>query len=111
MDSPQDLNKQHREKSSLKPASRAETRETKQQRKWFEVTLASIGDGVMTADINGNITFLNSIAESLTGWKNADAIGQPLEKVFHIVNEDTRAKVENPALRAIKDGVITGLAN
>src|SRR6266853_1427523 len=111
MGSSEDPENQQREKSSVKPTSRAETRETKQQRKWFEVTLASIGDGVITADVNGKVTMLNPVAESLTGWNNAEAKGQPLEKVFHIVNEDTHAEVENPALRAIKEGVITGLAN
>ncbi|PYS73987.1 MAG: hybrid sensor histidine kinase/response regulator [Acidobacteria bacterium] len=111
MDSPQDPNIHHSEKSSVTSASKTETRQIRQQRKWFEVTLASIGDGVITADEDGKVTMLNPIAESLTGWQNADATGQPLEKVFHIVNEDTRAEVENPALRAIKEGVIFGLAN
>ena len=87
------------------------TDELRQQRKWFEVTLASIGDGVITADVNGNVTMLNPVAEQLTGWTTAEAKGQPLEKVFHIINEDTRVEVENPALRAIREGVILGLAN
>ena len=85
--------------------------ELKRQRKWFEVTLASIGDGVIAADCDGNITMINPVAEQLTGWTAAEATGQPLDKVFRIVNEDTRAEVENPALRAIKEGVIFGLAN
>src|SRR5205807_8131639 len=111
MDSRQDPNKQHRDKSSVTSASKTETRQIKQQRKWFEVTLASIGDGVITTDVDGKVTMLNPVAESLTGWQNAVARGQPLEHVFQIVNEDTRAEVENPALRAIKEGVIFGLAN
>jgi PAS domain S-box-containing protein len=85
--------------------------ELKQQREWFEVTLASIGDGVITVDVDGNVTMLNTMAEQLTGWKSADAKGQPLKDVFQIVNEDTHAEAENPALRAIKEGVILGLAN
>ena len=52
---------------------------------------------------------MNPVAESLTGWTQAE--GRPLTEVFHIVNEDTRVEVENPALRAIKEGVILGLAN
>ena len=83
----------------------------KHQRQWFEVALASIGDGVITADMQGQVTFLNPVAESLTGWSNRDALGQPLEKVFCIVNEDSRAPVENPALRAMKEGIVFGLAN
>src|SRR4051812_35677207 len=85
--------------------------ELRQQRKWLEVTLQSIGDGVITADVDGNVTMLNPVAEELTGWTTAEAKGQPLTKVFHMVNEETRAEVENPALRAIKEGVVFGLAN
>jgi PAS domain S-box-containing protein len=91
------------------PAS--ETGELKRQRKWFETTLSSIGDGVITADCDGRVTLLNPVAEQLTGWSSAEAKGQPLEKVFRILNEDTRAEVENPALCAIQEGVIFGLAN
>jgi PAS domain S-box-containing protein len=91
--------------------SATETGELKRQRKWFETTLSSIGDGVITADCDGKVTLLNPVAEQLTGWSSGEAKGQPLEKIFHIVNEDTRAEVENPALRAIQEGVIFGLAN
>ena len=111
MDSSEDPKNQQREKSPVKSTSQTETRQTKQQRKWFEVTLDSIGDGVITVDVDGKVTRLNPVAEALTGWKNADARGRPLENVFHIINEDTRVEVENPARRAIKDGVIFGLAN
>ena len=76
MDSPQDPNSHHSEKSPVTSASKTETRQIRQQRKWFEVTLASIGDGVITADEDGKVTMLNPIAESLTGWQNADATGQ-----------------------------------
>jgi PAS domain S-box-containing protein len=80
-------------------------------RQWFEVTLTSIGDGVITTDVDGKVTFLNRVAEELTGWSGTDARGQPLEAVFPIVNEDTRAVAANPALRAIREGRIFGLAN
>jgi PAS domain S-box-containing protein len=82
-----------------------------QQREWLQVTLSSIGDAVIATDTDGTINFINGVAQSLTGWKEEEAIGQPLEAVFNIVNEDTRKKVENPALRAIKEGIIVGLAN
>jgi PAS domain S-box-containing protein len=82
-----------------------------QQKQWFEVTLASIGDGVITTNTEGRVTFLNPVAEALTGWTNAEAHSQPLENVFRIVNEDTLETVENPALRAMEEGVIFGLAN
>ena len=54
---------------------------------------------------------MNAVAEALTGWTSSEALGQPLENVFRIVNETTRRTVENPATRALRDGVIVGLAN
>jgi diguanylate cyclase (GGDEF)-like protein/PAS domain S-box-containing protein len=76
-----------------------------------QVTLASIGDAVITTDVAGQIEFLNSVAEELTGWSNAEASGQPLDKVFHIINEVSRAVVENPVAIALRSGVVVGLAN
>jgi PAS domain S-box-containing protein len=78
---------------------------------WFAVALASIGDGVIATDAAGNVRFLNPVAESLTGWRRHEAIGQPLDQVFRIVNEGSRASVENPAVRAMREGTIVGLAN
>lgn len=81
------------------------------QREWLRVTLSSIGDAVITTDTAGNITFLNPVAESLTGWTLEKATGVPLETVFKIVNEETGDIVENPAIRALREGIIVGLAN
>jgi PAS domain-containing protein len=67
------------------------------QNQTLRVTLRSIGDAVITTDTNGRITYLNSVAETITGWPQEDALGQPLDKVFRIVNEDTRQAIENPA--------------
>jgi PAS domain S-box-containing protein len=77
----------------------------------LQSTLISIGDGVIATDSEGRVTFMNSIAEELTGWNERDAVGESLEKVFHIVNEESRHEVENPALRALREGKIMGLAN
>ena len=77
----------------------------------LRTTLASIGDAVITTDLDGRVANLNRVAESLTGWPGDEAKGQPLEAVFRIVNESTRQPVENPATRALGDGVIVGLAN
>ena len=88
----------------------AQTRVT-QSREVFRVTLRSIGDAVITTDIAGCVTYINGVAESLTGWSHGEALGQPLEKVFRIVNEVTRQAVENPATRALREGVVVGLAN
>jgi PAS domain S-box-containing protein len=82
-----------------------------EQREVFRVTLRSIGDAVLTTDTVGRITYINEIAESLTGWSHAEALGQPLERVFKIINEVTRKPVENPATRALREGVVVGLAN
>src|SRR5438477_10522725 len=81
------------------------------QREWLRVTLSSIGDGVITTDTRGHVTFLNPVAESVTGWTSGEAIGQPLDRVFRIINEETRNPAENPALRALREGLVVGLAN
>jgi PAS domain S-box-containing protein len=80
-------------------------------RELLRTTLASIGDAVITTDAAARVTYLNAVAESVTGWKDAEAAGQSLENVFRIVNEQTRTTVESPTTRAIHEGVIVGLAN
>jgi two-component system CheB/CheR fusion protein len=82
-----------------------------EQREWLRVTLSSIGDAVITTDSDGGVTFLNPVAESLTGWTQREAAGLPLESVFTIVNEESRRAAENPAVRALREGVTVGLAN
>jgi PAS domain S-box-containing protein len=81
------------------------------QQEWFRVTLASIGDGIIASDPDGRITYMNGIAEKLTGWTNTDAREQPLADVFRIINETTRQQVESPAGLVIRSGHIVGLAN
>jgi len=83
----------------------------RRQEEWLRVTLSSIGDGVIAADAAGRVTFMNGVAEVLTGWPQAEAVNRPLPEIFHIVNEHTREPVENPAFRALRDGRIVGLAN
>jgi PAS domain S-box-containing protein len=94
-----------------KEALERKTEELAQQREWFRVTLSSIGDAVITTDTQARITFLNPVAETLTGWTSAEAAGQPLETVFNIINEDTREPVQNPVGKVLREGVIVGLAN
>ena len=77
----------------------------------LQVTLHSIGDAVITTDIEGRVTSLNRVAETLTGWPKAAAIGKPLETVFRIINEQGREPAESPAMRALREGAIVGLAN
>lgn len=86
-------------------------REAAEQREWFEVTLRSIGDAVIATDMEGKITFMNQVAQTLTAWPISEAQGHVLEDVFHIVNEETRNIVENPVAKVIADGLVVGLAN
>ena len=71
----------------------------------------SIGDGVISTDAVGGVTRMNPVAEQLTGWKEAEALGKPSGQVFRIVNEETRAEVESPVARVMRDGTIVNLAN
>ncbi len=82
-----------------------------EQQDLLRATLLSIGDAVIVTDVHGKINLLNPIAERLTGWSLAEAVGGELTEVFRIVNETTRAPVENPALRSLREGKIVGLAN
>ena len=81
------------------------------RRETLQVTLLSIGDGVIVTDTDGRVTSLNRIAEALTGWKQRDALDLPLEDVFQIINEETRATVENPVAKVLEHGRIVALAN
>jgi PAS domain S-box-containing protein len=82
-----------------------------EQRETLRVTVRSIGDAVITTDVAGRVTYMNQVAESMTGWRLAEASGQPLDDVFRIVNETSRQPVQNPASRALREGVVVGLAN
>lgn len=75
-----------------------------------QVTLNSIGDAVIATDVSGNVTFLNLMAETMTGWHQEQAIGLPLAEVFHIVDGKTRKTAENPAQTAIREDRTVGLA-
>ncbi len=74
-------------------------------------TLRSIGDAVVATDLRGCVTFMNPVAETLTGWKQDEASGKPLHDVFPIFNEETGAVVENPVDKVLKEGLVVGLAN
>jgi PAS domain S-box-containing protein len=92
-------------------AARTAQRRANERHEVLQVTLRSIGDAVITTDTNGRVMYLNAVAESLTGWTLAEARAQPLDAVFRIVNEETRRPVDNPATRALQQGVVVGLAN
>lgn len=79
-------------------------RAMRESRELLRITLASIGDAVISTDTEGRVTDLNPVAESLTGWNSNEAIGLPLTQVLRIVNESTRQPIENPSLRALREG-------
>jgi PAS domain S-box-containing protein len=81
------------------------------QKEWFRVTLSSIGDAVIVADVNGRTTFMNPEAERMTGWEIADARGKPLRSIFRIVNEESRQPVDDPVEKVFKEKRVVGLAN
>jgi PAS domain S-box-containing protein len=85
--------------------------ELRSERKLLSTTLTSIGDGVIVTDAQGHVTFLNPVAETLTGWSTDNAQGQLLEAVFRVVGGENRAPVENPALRSLREGIVVGLTN
>jgi PAS domain S-box-containing protein len=77
----------------------------------FATTLKSIGEAVITTDERGAVTFLNAVAQNLTGWQESEAQGKPLAEVFKIINEQSRAEVESPVSKVLREGNIVGLAN
>jgi len=77
----------------------------------LRATLYGIGDGVLAADETGRVTRINPVAERLTGWLETEALTRPIEEVFRIVNEETRAAAMNPVTRVLAEGVVVGLAN
>src|SRR5690242_9185002 len=79
--------------------------------KWFSTTLASVGDAVIATDMNGTVSFMNSVAQSLTGWTQAEAVGKSMDLVFDIVNKETRRPVENPVKKVFREGKVVGLAD
>ena len=85
--------------------------ELKREKEKLNVTLHSIGDGVITTDNIGNVVLVNTVAETLTGWTQEEARGKPLDVVFHIINEHTRQRCDNPVEKVLETNGIVGLAN
>ncbi|MBM7556845.1 diguanylate cyclase domain-containing protein [Halanaerobacter jeridensis] len=83
----------------------------KKEKEELKTTLNSIGDAVISTDIEGNIVRMNPVAELLTGWKSGDAIGKPIQKVFNIINAKTRKKVENPVNKVLEEKKVIRLDN
>lgn len=85
--------------------------ELEKEKERLAVTLRSIGDGVITTDIYGNIVLMNKIASELTGWLEEEAVDKPIHEVFHIIDEESRKRCENPVEKAIKARGIIDLGN
>lgn len=96
---------------SINLARRRAEEALRKQSDWLRVTLSSIGDAVISTDVEGRVTFMNRVAEFLTGWDEAEALGRSLTEIFQIVNEESRQPVENPAQRALSSVTIDSLAN
>ena len=75
------------------------------------VTLRSIGDGVITTNTIGRVVLINNVVEALTGWSQSEAVGMPVEEVFHIINEKSRERCESPVAQVLRTGQCVELAN
>ncbi|MEH1906968.1 GGDEF domain-containing response regulator [Nostoc sp.] len=84
-------------------------RKLKQNEQWLNTILKSIGDGVITSDTLGALTFMNPVAEMMTGWKYADAFGKEATEIFNIAHEKTRVKIESPIREVLESGVTVHL--
>lgn len=83
----------------------------KRRERWLTTTLTSMGEAVIATDTDNHITFMNPVAEELTGWSLAEALGQELSLVFQLINQETRQEVSNPAVTAIQKGSTVRLAD
>ncbi len=77
----------------------------------LRATLYSIGDAVISTDTTGRVARMNPVAEQLTGWREEEAAGRPLQDIFRIIDEQTRRPAENPVERVLREGAVAGLAN
>jgi PAS domain S-box-containing protein len=97
--------------SSLTMARRHAEEAALEAEKQLNITLKSIGDAVITTDAHGRITFMNSIAQSLTGWQQHEASGREIEEILQIVDPERGCEVETVATRVLRDNVVLGLGD
>ena len=97
--------------STLENRVKERTEALKESEQRWATTLSSIGDAVIATDAAGKITFMNAIAEEMTGWELTEAVTRPIPEVFNIINEHTRGEVESPVTKVLREGTIVGLAN
>jgi PAS domain S-box-containing protein len=97
--------------SAFSEALRRAHAQSERDRELLHITLSSIGDAVISTDAGGKITFLNSVAEELTGWNRAEAAGKAIAEVFVVRNEMTGLAAEIPVDKVIREGIVVSLAN
>src|SRR5438876_3868829 len=85
-------------------------RRVKQMEHWLATTLTSIGDGVIAMDLNGRVTFMNPVAQRLTGWDLETAMNRQVQEIMPLINEDDLTEIENPARRVLSEGIVLGLS-
>ena len=98
-------------KKNLELRVQERTEELAEEKERLSVTLCSIGDGVISTDLEGRIVLVNTITEQLTGWSRQEAVGRPLPEIFNIINEHTGQPCENPVDKVLATGRIVDLAN
>lgn len=91
-------------------AQRLAEADLRRERELLQVTLQSIGDAVVTTDVRGHVTWLNPVAERLTGWSSDEAQGLPAAQIFRIVDEETRQPARDPVAACLLEGRVVGLA-
>ncbi|MDZ8138823.1 MAG: response regulator [Nostoc sp. DedQUE04] len=84
-------------------------RQLKANKKWLDALLKSISDGVIASDLQDVITFMNPVAENLTGWKQEEACGRNSSEIFNIANGETHNSIESPTIKVLQDGIIVHL--
>lgn len=105
------LRKQNQIQTYQTLESKQETSSLSRAIKNLESTLKSLGQAIITTDLDNKVVSMNSYAEELTGWKKDGAIGKSIDDVFNIVNSKTREKADNPVAKVLKYGRIVGLSN
>ena len=85
--------------------------EIREREEWFRITLTSIGDAVIVTDHTGRVSFLNPVAEMLTGTTLIHAKDRDISQIFPVLNEVTGAPAQNPVKQVIREGKVAGLAN
>ena len=84
-------------------------RKLKEREQWLATVLKSIGDAVITSDAFGAVTFMNTVAETMTGWKQEDVLGKSSTEFFHITHEQNRTRIENPITQALEKGIVVNV--